>query len=1249
MVKKITLLRKSILLSFLFISLGFSTAAYAQCAGQDANLSTCNKEVNQFIDLFAALGGSPERGGTWIDVDNTGGLNATTGILNTWQISSGGTFSYTYTNATCSQSATVTLALAGFPGQSNMLAVACDDNTRVNLFQFTGGSPAATTPGNWMLIDVNNERGDNVASISNALTGRNFNALQAGTGTYTFRYTITDQPAIDCQSGSGSTSSLSSMVRLEVSPAPNAGNLDITTKTIFCETDDFSSLRNFDLRNAIVNEDEGGTWTESRTNEISNANDSFIDIQNIRDTYGVGIYSFTYTVEPINQICNESEITVDIVIEQVADFRNATLEFSFPEALDDVICEDTLPINPVVTITGDIVDIPNGDYVMTYSVGTAPNTGTEIITVTMTDGVGTFNANPSFFTGVGIAELAITSIQDPNTEGTCISYIGDLRDRLTIIGLPNLSDIALSVTQPLCLEEDGVFNLSDAGTTPELELIDGSYSFTYSLSSGGVATTYTQNADVVSGVAAITLASNALATADDYILTLLNVTNDAGCSTDTNVVTNFTVSPKPNAETIAITVTDACENDLVTVNISDSAATPNLIDGVYYFNYEISGAINATNQVANQVTITNGTGSFNLPATLLVNGDSSLTLMGIVNTMTTCEADNLTMPTSDFTITPITDASNAVLAFADICEDSTGSLLITAPAIEIQDGTYTVLYDLSGANASSQNQSTVTFTAGVGTLEIPAVQLENAGTNTITITSLSTNVLNCEATGLPLTQDFEILPTPDLESTTISATDICLGENGQILFSNSNLADGSYEVEYELTGANLYSNLETVQFVQGNATLSLDASFLMNDGNTIFTIEAITNPLSNCANTTLYTTSFTINPIPELATESINASDICLAENGLVSISNATGLSDGDYTITYDLSGSNSSSNLSASVTVTNGSGVFEIPATVLTQLGITTVTITAVTNSTSCAPGTLNISNDFEIFDLPDATGVTLTTNDVCFGEAVSIAIDNASSLADASYMVTYQLSGANTTQTSTAELTFVSGSANLILDSALLTNAGNTTFEILDIQNFTTLCSASNLSAAPVQFNLEDPEIPTISATGSIFCINDDPTMADLLANINSSFEVLVYDAPTNGNLISSTASLSANTTYYFAAQNTSTGCESSQRLAVTADLTGCDSVFIPEGFSPNGDGINDLFEMKNIDIIYPNYTIEIFNRNGSVVFKGNASMAPWNGQANQNRLGGNTLPNGTYFYIINYNNGQKSSKQGKVYLNR
>ncbi|MDP5043714.1 MAG: hypothetical protein NWQ06_01900, partial [Leeuwenhoekiella sp.] len=73
--KKITFLGKAIILSFLFISFGFSTSIYAQCAGEDATLSSCNKETNQFLNLFAALGGSPTPGGTWSDNDNTGGLN----------------------------------------------------------------------------------------------------------------------------------------------------------------------------------------------------------------------------------------------------------------------------------------------------------------------------------------------------------------------------------------------------------------------------------------------------------------------------------------------------------------------------------------------------------------------------------------------------------------------------------------------------------------------------------------------------------------------------------------------------------------------------------------------------------------------------------------------------------------------------------------------------------------------------------------------------------------------------------------------------------------------------------------------------------------------------------------------------------------------------------------------------------------------------------------------------------------------
>lgn len=74
------------------------------------------------------------------------------------------------------------------------------------------------------------------------------------------------------------------------------------------------------------------------------------------------------------------------------------------------------------------------------------------------------------------------------------------------------------------------------------------------------------------------------------------------------------------------------------------------------------------------------------------------------------------------------------------------------------------------------------------------------------------------------------------------------------------------------------------------------------------------------------------------------------------------------------------------------------------------------------------------------------------------------------------------------------------------------------------------------------------------------------------------------------------------------------------------------IPNTFTPNGDGINDTWEIKYLNE-YPNVTVEIFNRYGSKVFFSNGYAKPWDGQTN-----GNGLPVGTYYYIISPNSGRK-----------
>jgi gliding motility-associated-like protein/uncharacterized repeat protein (TIGR01451 family) len=91
-----------------------------------------------------------------------------------------------------------------------------------------------------------------------------------------------------------------------------------------------------------------------------------------------------------------------------------------------------------------------------------------------------------------------------------------------------------------------------------------------------------------------------------------------------------------------------------------------------------------------------------------------------------------------------------------------------------------------------------------------------------------------------------------------------------------------------------------------------------------------------------------------------------------------------------------------------------------------------------------------------------------------------------------------------------------------------------------------------------------------------------------------------------------------------------------------------FIPEGFSPNGDGINDLFVIRGIDHYSAN-TIEIYNRWGDKVFEASPYQNTWDGKSTMGlKVGGNELPIGTYFYVLNLGDGSNVYK-GTIYLNR
>ena len=95
------------------------------------------------------------------------------------------------------------------------------------------------------------------------------------------------------------------------------------------------------------------------------------------------------------------------------------------------------------------------------------------------------------------------------------------------------------------------------------------------------------------------------------------------------------------------------------------------------------------------------------------------------------------------------------------------------------------------------------------------------------------------------------------------------------------------------------------------------------------------------------------------------------------------------------------------------------------------------------------------------------------------------------------------------------------------------------------------------------------------------------------------------------------------------------------------------IPEGFSPDNDGINDLFEIEGLLDMHAFFEMEIFNRNGKKVFgmnhNGIGNPKWWDGISNSGAVFGTNevLPIGTYFYIITPKNATPLT--GWVYLTK
>lgn len=191
----------------------------------------------------------------------------------------------------------------------------------------------------------------------------------------------------------------------------------------------------------------------------------------------------------------------------------------------------------------------------------------------------------------------------------------------------------------------------------------------------------------------------------------------------------------------------------------------------------------------------------------------------------------------------------------------------------------------------------------------------------------------------------------------------------------------------------------------------------------------------------------------------------------------------------------------------------------------------------------------------------------------------------------------------------------------SSYLWNTGETTSSIMVTApgNFSVKVTDVNGCEKTKKFTLTSSEIATITgASINDFAGNDNSVLIEYTGVGNYEFSL-------DGS--------------YFQDNPLFTGIAPGSYLAYARDKNGCGvsapfQIYVldyPRFFTPNGDGFNDIWKIKNLDL-FPKGVISIFNRYGKLLKQLNTNTPGWNGKYNNL-----DLPADDYWFNLNFGDGK------------
>ena len=411
----------------------------------------------------------------------------------------------------------------------------------------------------------------------------------------------------------------------------------------------------------------------------------------------------------------------------------------------------------------------------------------------------------------------------------------------------------------------------------------------------------------------------------------------------------------------------------------------------------------------------------------------------------------------------------------------------------------------------------------------------------------------------------------------------------------------------------------------------------------------ITNTVNNCS-TNIPQVAVTVNTTVPTVNTTISNSITCTDLTATVStIANPA-------TSTYTWSGTGIIGSINNSSITTNSAGTYSLSVTNPAN-GCTNNTLTATVASNTIAPSISAVSSSSVITCSTSSSTLTATPNNAIWITPSGGTVSNplvASAAGDYTATVTDAINGCQTNTIITITSDVIPPNANAGATSVMPCNVSlatllgsSTTTDAVSYSwsgpTVTSITSGAN-SAAPT---VTDTGVYTLTVTNLVTGCTQTATTSVSQDDVVAAFSAdpTTGEAPLTVNFTDQ--SINANSwSWTFGNGNTSTSqnpntlfdTEGTYTVLLIASSNLCSDtvahtitvesgfvIEVPNVFTPNGDGANDVFHIKVSGVKSAEGTI--YNRWGQLLFSWDVLNASWDGKASN----GENCPDATYFYII------------------